>query len=101
MYVLAVVSTAVYRLAICSVLNGLVPYFDPLFRKFLALFRIFRGDKELSNGVSSFFLRHLGAEIMGYIAMTSHYLLFKIVFIFFLNKFNKILIKSMYVSSVS
>ena len=53
-----------YRLAICSVFHGTVPYFDPLFRAFSALFRIFRGDQELSNGVSNFFLRHLGAEII-------------------------------------
>ena len=52
------------RLAICSVFHGTVPYFDPLFRAFSALFRIFRGDQELSNGGSSFFLRHLGAEII-------------------------------------
>ncbi len=53
-----------FRLAICSVFHGTVPYFDPLFRAFSALFRIFRGDQELSNGGSSFFLRHLGAEII-------------------------------------
>jgi len=30
--------------------HGTVPYFDPLFRAFSALFRIFRGDQELSKG---------------------------------------------------